>query len=416
MDNLRKKTVRRNIKIAVSVILSIVIVERVYNSRAVFQTTQENASNYGIIDARFSSKEKLRDFEYIYGSLEEEYPFFEVNKRQNNLDWLAEKSRFKRIIKNTNNDAEFLVAVNNILKELNDDNTYILTGDMYRRYYKHYYPERREILHYDRSFARYEFDGTLDLDPNNDFIFHNGPVLDTKMLVENELAYMKIEAMSYYHVEEDYPKIKNFLNEIKDYDKLIIDIRGNHGGFDDYWKNIVKLLINDIHSAEYYSFFKNTARTIHDPFKVPGISSVRDLDEKIFKQFPPEVKTEFNFYKLNLVEINPEESVNFKGKIYLLVDEDVISSAEKFAAFSKDTGFATLVGETTGGGMNFADIPMDNVPYGGYILSYSKELVMNSDGTINKETKTSPHIIVEDPTIDEDLLNDKCIQAVMEDK
>ncbi|MDR7855051.1 S41 family peptidase [Tissierella sp.] len=412
---MRKKIVRRNIKIAASVILSIIVIERAYNSRAVFQTKAENTSNYGIIDARFSNKEKLKDFEYIYQTLEEQYAFFEVNKRQDKMDWLDNKARYKRIIRNTDNDTEFIAAINNILKELNDDNTYILTGDMYRRYYKHYYPERREIFHYERSLARYDFDWTFDLDPSNDFIFHNGPVLDTEVLVENELAYMKLKAMSHYHVEEDYPKIKSFLEEVKDFDKLIIDIRGNSGGFDDYWMNIVKLLINDVHSAEYYSFFKNTARTIHDPFKVPGIASVRDLDEKILEQFPPEVKADFKYYKANSIEIIPEESVGFKGKVYLLVDEEVSSAAEKFAAFAKDTGFATLIGETTGGGMNFADIPMDNAPYGGYIFTYSRELVFNSDATINKETKTTPHIAVEHPSPNEDHLKDSCIQAVMED-
>lgn len=412
----RKKTVRRNIIIVVSIIIALIILEIGYNSMAKFQTEAEETSYYGIIDAKFTYWEKRKDFNYILSVLEEYYPFFKVNERLNNVDWLENISKYKRIIRNTENDTEFIAAMNNILGDLNDKNTFILTGDLYRRFYKHYYPQRRDVLHYERAIARYNFDWTFDLDPNNDFIFHNGPVLDTKILIEDELAYMKIKAMSYYHVEEDYPKIKSFLKEVEDYDKLIIDIRGNEGGFDEYWEKVVGLLIDDVYSAEYYSFFKQKPKSILDPFVITNDRSIWDLDESFLEQFPPEIKEDFKFYKINQVNIAPEGDVNFKGKVYLLVDSEVFSAAEKFAAFAKDTGLATLVGETTGGGMTFDEVPMVYMPYGGYIISYSRELVMNSDGTINMETKTTPHIVVDNPEPNEDIIKDKCIQAVIEDE
>lgn len=415
-SHMSKKKIRRIVFTVLGIILLIISVERLYNSKAEFQTVAEDAAYYGILDAKYSSKEKLKDFEFLYNLLEENYPFFKVNEELHNVNWFENMDKYKRIIRNTKNDAEYFVALNNILKDLNDHNTYILTGDLYRRNYKHYYPNRREILHYERSLARYDFDGTIKLDPNNNYIFHNGPVLQTKVLIEDELAYMKIEGMSYYHIEEDYPKIKGFLKEVEEYNKLIIDIRGNRGGFDRYWENIVELLIDDVHSAQYYSFFKQSSRTVNDVFRVPSIYTVRDLDGKVLEQLPPEIKTDFNYYKNNSVQIAPNGDVNFKGKVYLLVDEEVYSSAEKFAAFAKDTGFATLVGDTTGGGMTFADIPMAYMPLSGFIVNYSRELVLNSDGSINMETKTIPHIVIDDPTPNEDFYKDKCIQAVMEEK
>lgn len=412
----RKKTVRRNIIITVSIVLALIILERSYNSMAKFQTIAEETSYYGIIDAKFTYFEKKKDFDYICSVLEEYYPFFKVNERLNDVDWLKNKSKYKRIIRNTENDTEFIAAMNNILNDLNDKNTFILTGDLYKRFYKHYYPKRRDIFHYDRVVARYNFDGTFELDPNNDFIFHNGPVLDTKVLIKDELAYMRIKAMSYYHVEEDYPKIKNFLKEVEDYDKLIIDIRGNEGGFDEYWEKVVGLLIDNVHSAEYYSFFKQKPKSILDSFVISNDKTIKYLAGEVLDQFPPEIKEDFNFYKRNLVSIEPEGDVSFKGKVYLLVDSEVFSAAEKFAAFAKDTGLAKLVGETTGGGMTFDEIPMAYTPYGGYIICYSRELVMNSDGTINMETKTIPHIVVDDTDPNDDFRQDKCIQAVIQDK
>lgn len=409
------RRIKKIIYTILAIFALIFLIERIYNSKPEFQTMAEASDYYGILDARFTTREKLRDFKDICITLEAEYPYFNVNQRVHNIDWIGNKKKYKRIIKNTKNDAEFLVAMDNILKELNDSNTFILTRDMYNRYIKHYYPERSGVLINERSLARYSFDGNLELDPDNNFIFHNGPVLDTKILIEDELAYMKVEAMSYYHIEEDYPKIKSFLKDVEDYDKLIIDIRGNNGGFDEYWENIVKLLINDTYSAEYYSFFKQNSKTSTDTFRVSNITTIRDLDSNVLEQFPEEIKTDFNFYKINSIQLSPEEDINFKGKIYLLVDQEVKSSAEKFAAFSKDTGFAKLVGEKTGGGMTFEEIPMVYLPYGGYIITYSKELVLNSDGTINMETKTTPHILVDDTTLNEDFNSDKCVQAVIND-
>lgn len=412
------RTKKRIITTVVLIILAIIGIERLYNSRDEFQTVAEDAEYYGILDAGFTSREKLKEFEFVYNLLEENYPFFKVNERVNNIDWNKNVSKYKRILRNTHGDGEYFVALNNILKDLNDRNTFILTGDEFKLYYKYYIPDKREVLHYERSLERYMFDGDLDIAVDNPYkypMFYEGPVLNTEILIDGKLAYMKIDAMSKYRIEEDYPEIQKFLKEVEDYDKLIIDIRGNSGGSDEYWKKIVELLANKAYSAEYYSFFKQKSRTAQDSFKVTDITTISELDEKVLEQFPPEVKTDFNYYKVNKIEINPNNDVNFKGKVYLLVDGEVFGSAEKFAAFAKDTGFATLVGETTGGGMSFEEIPITNIPYGGFIISYSREMVLNSDGTINMETGTTPDIAVDNATINNDISKDMCIQAVIED-
>ncbi len=411
---MKRKFIINSIKAGILIIALIFAAERLYNSQEKFQTTAEAPSSYGILDVGFTSKEKLKEFNYLVQVLEENYPFFKVSERATGQNWVDNINRYKRILRNTKNDGEYLVALNNILGELNDKNTYVLTGDQYKRFYKHYYESRRPILHHERSLIRYEFDGNLSIDDNSNLIFHNGPVLDTKV-ISDELAYMKIDAMSYYHVEEDLPKIKEFLKDVEDFDKLVIDIRGNEGGFDNYWIKVMELLVKDNIRADYYSFFKRTAKSTMDVFKIDGIKTINDLDESILSKFPQEIKEDFKFYKKNTIEISPVDELNFKGKIYILVDNGVFGSAEKFAAFSKDTGFATLVGDTTGGGMTFEEVPMVNLTYGGFIVNYSRELTMSSDGRINIEFGTTPDIVVEDVKINQDLGLDKCIQAVLND-
>lgn len=44
---------------------------------------------------QLTEKQKLDDFEYMYTVLKENYPFFQVNVRMNNVDWLAKKAEYK---------------------------------------------------------------------------------------------------------------------------------------------------------------------------------------------------------------------------------------------------------------------------------------------------------------------------------
>ncbi|SCG82290.1 hypothetical protein DW1_0681 [Proteiniborus sp. DW1] len=382
-------------------------------------TTANEASYYGIVETNLSTEEKLEDFQYMYNLLKENYTFFKVNERLYGIDWLGNHKKYEKIIKNTKNDAEFFVAINNILSDLNNDHTHVFSGEVYKRYYKHFYPFEHEVLNYEKSKERYGFNGnveTIELNPNSNFLISDEPVLETKVLIEDELAYMRIKSMSNYHITEDYPRIQKFLEEVEDYEKLIIDIRGNSGGFDDYWKNIVGFLIDETYKVEYYSFFRGDYRDKYEMYKVATGKPIEKLDESILEKFPEEVKTDFDYYDKNFVIVQPWNLVDFKGKVYLLVDKYVFSSSEKFASFAKDTGFATLVGETTGGDRVFPEIPFAYLPNSGLVFRFSSELGINADGTINMETKTVPHIIVDDPTPNDDFKQDKCIQAVINNK
>lgn len=387
------------------------------NSKDEVTTIAMDASEYGIVETNMSTEEKLEDFEYMYKLLEENYPFFEVNKRLYNVDWLGNKKKYTKIIKNTKNDAEFFVAIGRILSDLNNDHTHVFNGEVYNRYYKHFYPMEHEVLSYEKSMARYGFGGDvekIEIDPNSNFLISDEPVLKTDILIEDEVAYIKIKSMSAYHITEDYSKISDFLKKVEDYDKIIIDIRGNGGGFDDYWKNIVRFLIDESKTMEYYSFFRGDYRDKYEMYKVAFAKPIDKLDEEILAKFPPEVKTDFDKFDTNYVSLQPWNVLDFKGKVYLLVDKYVFSSSEKFASFAKDSGFATLVGETTGGDRVFPEIPFAYLHNSGLVIRFSAELGINADGTINMETRTVPDIEV-DPTTNGDFTQDKCIQAVIED-
>src|SRR5690554_1682467 len=47
-----------------------------------------------IPNQQLTMEEKIEDFEYLYNLFKENYPFFEVNKRLNGIDWLSNKEHY----------------------------------------------------------------------------------------------------------------------------------------------------------------------------------------------------------------------------------------------------------------------------------------------------------------------------------
>lgn len=424
-----KRRKRRLILSIVIILLAGVTIERIYNSKSEFQVIAEDAASYDIVEAQVETKLKLKDFDDLYEHLETNYPFFEVNKRVNGIDWLGNKSKYKRLIRNTKSDVEYFAALEKILGDLNDENLSILRGQDFKKLYMNYYETYirtrnfNQIYKYDSLTSPFVFYRYNMEDGLGDIQLYAEDNLETQVIEEGKTAYMKIKAMaSFDKAFEDYNEMKKFLKGVEDYEKLIIDIRGNKGGHDDYWKDLVQMLTNEPLATKNYSFFKDGShRLLNDPFFVQGATTNKLLDDEILDSMPKEIKTDTSFYKNNSIRINPWEGstdpldlIDFNGKIYLIVDGDVFGQGENFASFAKESGFATLVGEKTAGGKHFETIPFFNLFNTKFVVKYSREMVMNEDKTINMETKTSPHIEV-DASYDGNLNNDKCIQAIIKD-
>ena len=376
---------------------------------------------------QLSQKEKLDDFEYMYDILQENFPFFEVNKRLNGIDWLGKKDEYMDLIKSTKSDDEFYASLNSILGELHNGHTNMLDEQEYFLHKRFFtlnsdsYSAWLQQLNIEKAINRYSQNDT-GKEPGSTIGTTNSNIVTdnvrTEILVQDKAAYLYIKSLRYSNIEWDMKIIKPFLLSIKDYSKLIIDIRGNGGGSESYWTdNIVPMLISKPVSYKTYmayrggsfeeDFIKNKLG-----FGYEKLKPIIDIDAEGLKNYPPELKEDFKYYYMFENTINPKDSIDFEGKIYLLVDNGVYSSSEMFASFAKSTGFATLVGRRTGGDGIGQDPLVCVLPNSGYAFRFPMVMGLQSDGTCNNEFKTAPDIEMPTPR-DENLMNDKAIQYIL---
>lgn len=256
-------------------------------------TTAVLLGGAGIVGASTESLtplEKLADFEYLYSVVSENYPFLWVNERINGIDWLGEKDEFRKLVEAAETDEEFARAIVYILSRLNNDHTHILSS----------------------SSA-----GTVT-DDNN---------VTTSVIDEGRIAYIKIRSFSSRYVEQDRQQVLEFLASVRDYPNLLIDIRGNGGGSEQYWRQLlVAPLISDPVAWRWYVVVRSGAavqeymRNRLGPgyyFLQVGRGNLPRL-----QNVPREVFTEEFIEPIQLPDvIMPKNPVGFRGRIFLLVDE-----------------------------------------------------------------------------------------------
>ena len=366
----------------------------------------KNNETVNISNEPLTIEEKIQDFEYMYDILEDNYAFFWVNERMHNIDWLSNKEEYTKRIKNTNSDEKFMQELNNILRDLNNGHTHIVSLDHFEWYYSAYGSKNSwkgnkpwgKVLNDPIVLNRYKFDTSKkEAIESGEYIANSEAAFKRDVLIPGKVAYLAIKSMNGDRIEEDGKMIREFYEEIKDYEKLIIDIRNNGGGNDYYWqKNVIEPLASETISVDNYIFTRGDySKTF---YKARGIKlkKVKDLDENLVKKMPKEIDKFDNYYISNL-NIKPIDPIDFKGKIYLLVNNKVYSSAEGFASFCKTSGFATLVGETTGGDGIGIDPLLFSLPNSGYVVRFASLLGLDGNFNINDEIKTVPDIIIEDP-------------------
>lgn len=360
-----------------------------------------------------TNKEMVEDFNYVFNQLKENYPFFDVLKRTQNVDFLGNYDQYLQRIKKAKNEKEFLDQMTDIIGDL--DNSHARIADKnYVDYILRYYANNwnspsiyYEFLNLNKTVVRnrYNLEGvqssqkpkgnkkkSLSILENNS---SSNMTLDTSV---KDIAVIRIKQMlDPEFIKEDEEILNEFLKNKHLYKALVIDIRGNSGGNMEYWqKFLLPKLLKSQKEVSNHLFFKQSQRAkliLAD--ESLNIEKVSNVDLSAIKLEHAEDLKKFDYYIRNTIVVNPDESDKnnaYEGKIFLLVDKNVFSAAEGFASFMKNSKSATLVGQDTGGDGITLGVINDVMPNSGFVFTYTNTLGYSPDGKINAEEKTEPDI------------------------
>lgn len=354
------------------------------------------------------TNEQMReDYNYLWDILNKNYPWWGVIERAG-INKTKLYNKYLKEIDNAKNGYEFLELIDNMAEEMNYSGHFgVLRSqryfDMLDTYTSPYLKAWFDILDNDLSKKNYKiikenYENNVNVKNNSNSDLVKTENVSTRIINENKIAYLKIRSFvgNKQEQERDKNKMLNFYKEVSNYENLIIDITGNGGGSDEYWMDyivapnidepITQNLMFLFAIGEYNERFYKIDEYTKPISKLPKNTNIKPEDIKYATHFSDSLQ------KI----ISPSEAKKlFKGKIWILVDENVYSSTESFSIFCKDTGFAEIVGRNTGGDGGGMTPALVSLPNSGLIVRYTFLEFINPDGTNSEEYGTTPDIISE---------------------
>ena len=121
--------------------------------------------------------------------------------------------------------------------------------------------------------------------------------------------------------DKDIEILDKYLDKIKKYDALIIDIQGNPGGDSTYWQEyLIPKITNKTLIQNVYSFMKE-GEMFEDIFELYGYEDVTDevMEELDFPDITSEIAGKFDKYSFETITVEPVSYTHLTLPTILLV-------------------------------------------------------------------------------------------------
>jgi len=231
-----------------------------------------------------------------------------------------------------------------------------------------------------------------------EFIFelepYGGANVSTQIIEAGRIAYLSLLCFMYIP-EAEIAQIGDFYKQIYNFEHLIIDLRGNLGGWLTWFYDLILNPLrpgNETITIDSYFltlFGEHTRRMIRLPLSFDNLfmmphgfylvdTELRPLADILEDSCLPLLhpatsgRNLYGFRVQARIDCSPfyltvfeDIDVTFIGHIWLLIDEEMFSAAHVSAWVAKESGFATLVGNATGGAFGGSPRYRVRLPYSG---------------------------------------------------
>lgn len=218
-------------------------------------------------------------------------------------------------------------------------------------------------------------------------------------LLDDETALLKITDFA-----EEKPILdiinnnKETLRKIKN---LIIDVRINYGGNDEFYFPLLHYIFGenvtfkDLFSEDEAMYTNYTKRNCELWVSELEEYMEQDLDEETVQSLQEEIETVKKNYGKGFLEVPEETDFEIKGtsepeNIYILSDYYCGSSGDTFVSNAKKSNKVTVVGRPTMGIMDYFNVV--TVDYGEYIFNYSISKMHKNSFTYGKGVQPDIYI------------------------
>lgn len=341
-----------------------------------------------------------RDYALLWQELESSYPYLPYLEARG-LDLDEIRTRYAGELPKLRDTADFLSLLQRMLAELgNFAHLNLLTPTIYRQYYSIYVldetiaamPEARpfrELLQDPGLAVLYRLPESAEEDDNTVSVSS----VTVLYYPDCRALHLRISSFSQEAVERDRDIVAEALDRYPEAEHIIFDITGNGGGSDLYWMQDLVAPFGGAWPFTFRSFYRASPSfdRFHEQDAGAPVSELTDA---------PDWTAELGLtHYLSSSVTLPEEAqpsgrqVQTRAQRWLLVDGGVYSAADKFAAFCRYSGWATLVGtRTAGDGLGTTPV-LFLLPETGLLLRYSLTAGENPEGTMNAAQGTSPDVL-----------------------
>lgn len=406
-----------------------------------------------------SKQQALEDYDALWEILEDNYPYFETIKTELGLDWREVKDTYRTELISACTGLsilqdDYINVINECLNEFESiGHLYIIQPPLYQYMVDVFRvavdggnqkPDSKEepdamtdmlsrtlsiiesekvktFYYYYENFVPIPTEGNAPVTPQEQLLYEEVRQTIIEDTVGDGIPYIKITGFAWSSSECTPIAIKmiqDFFEAHSGADEIIIDIQGNGGGNTAVW------------SEGIVSHIAGEPLTLYNPIGVkdgkfnrfmwdaeqPFSSGLQEIDRETWNKTFPDLNMEdfgyLKFYSNETTYTPNEDSICFQGQLWMLIDSSNYSASDAFASFCKATGFARLVGETTGGNGRGGQPYTFALPNSGLLVYFDPYFSFNPDGTCNAIVGTKPDI----ETKEGQTALEACLEAIERDK